>query len=213
MNTMTDQRMHRSTAVNQVAGFVEEAQAFSRGFAGIADPTVVELWVGGAILDGVERIDAYDVVLVLQAPAEEVPWLVLHPDAEWFADRLRLTKVEVARFVRSTEHCVHNHRLRELVRVWTPEGADDALLDRLRRGELAPTDISRPPDDATMAAQLETELAQCRQHLATILDSYHFREWRRAHKGYGVYPEDHLWRAAQGVRELTDALATLQRRH
>jgi hypothetical protein len=53
-------------------------------------------------------------------------------------------------------------------------------------------------------------LAQCRRHLATILDNYHDRHWRRAHKGYGTYPHDHLWRAAQAVRELTDAIATTQ---
>ena len=53
-------------------------------------------------------------------------------------------------------------------------------------------------------------VAQCRRHLATILDNYHDRHWRRAHKGYGTYPEDHLWRAAQAVRELTDAIATTQ---
>jgi hypothetical protein len=209
--TMTDQRMRRSTAVKQVAGFVERVQDFFRRAAGIVDPTLVELWVGGAILENVERIDTYDVVLVLKAPADEVPWLVLHRDAEWFADELRLTKLGVAAFVRSTEHRVHNHRLRELVRVWTlDDGPDDAVIDRLRSGTPAPTDISRPPDDATLAAQLETELAQCRHYLAAMLDNYHDPDWRHAHKGFGVSPEEHLWRAAQAVRELTDALAALR---
>jgi hypothetical protein len=207
---MTDQRMRRSTAVNQVVGFVDEAEELHRRAAGLVDATLAQLWASGAILEDAERIDTYDVVLVLDAPADETTWLALHPAGEWFGDRLRLTKATAAWFLRSTEHGVHNHRLRELVRVWTPDGPDHALLDRLRRSELAPTDISRPPDDATMAAQLAAELAQCRQHLATMLDSYHDRDWRRAHKGYGVYPEDHLWRAAQTVRELTDALAHLQ---
>ena len=207
---MTDQ-MRRSTAVKQVAGFVREADDLHRLAADVLtdviDATLAELWVGGAILGNVERVDTYHVVLVLNAPAEDVPWLVLRPDGEWYADRLRLTKVGAAWFMR--EQSVHNHELRELVRVWTPDGPDEALIDRLRRSELAPDDISQPPDDATMAKQLETELAQCRQYLATMLDSYHEPDWRHAHKGAGVYPEDHLWRAAQAVRELTDALTAL----
>ena len=205
--------MRRSTAVKQVAGFVEEAEDFHRRAAHLVAATLAELWVGGAVLGTAERIDTYDVVLVLDAPAAEIPWLALHPAGEWYGDRLRLTKVMAEWFLRSTEHGVHNHRLRELVRVWTPDGPDEALIDRLRRGELTPTDISQPPDDATLAAQLETELVQCRQHLATILDSYFDRDWRRAHKGYGVYPEEHLWRAAQAVRELTDALTALRPQH
>lgn len=210
---MTDQRMRRTTAVTQVAGFVEKADEVHRLPPGVltdvVDAKLVELWVGGAILENVERIDIYNIVLVLDARAEEVPWLALHPDGEWYADRLRLTKIGAPHYLRSTEH-LHNHELRELVRVWTRDGSDNSVLDRLRRGELEPTDISRPPDDATLAAQLETELAHCRQHLATMLDSYHEPDWRRAHKGFGVYPEDHLWRAAQAVRELTDALTALR---
>jgi hypothetical protein len=211
---MTDQRMRRSTAVKQVADFVEKADEVHRLPGGvlvdIIDARLAGLWVGGAILENVDRIDSYQVVLVLDAPADEIPWLALHPDGEWYADRLRLTKASAAWFLRSTEHCVHNHELRELVRMWSPDGPDHAVLDRLRHGELAPTDISQPPDDAAMAVQLETELAQSRQHLATMLDSYHDPGWRHAHKGFGGYPEDHLWRAAQAVRELTDAVDTLQ---
>lgn len=59
-------------------------------------------------------------------------------------------------------------------------------------------------------AMKQMVLAQCRRHLATILDNYHDRHRRRAHKGYGTYPDDHLWGAAQAVRELPDAIATTQ---
>jgi hypothetical protein len=39
-----------------------------------------------------------------------------------------------------------------------------------------------------------------------VLDQYYDQDWRRQHRGFGVYPEDHLWRAGQGLREIEDAL-------
>jgi hypothetical protein len=32
--------------------------------------------------------------------------------------------------------------------------------------------------------------------------AYWEREWRRDHKGFGMYPEDHLWRATHGYLDL-----------
>ncbi|MBP2372016.1 DUF7711 family protein [Pseudonocardia parietis] len=55
-------------------------------------------------------------------------------------------------------------------------------------------------------AQLYEERALARRHLREVIDRYHDRDWRAAHKGLGVDPEDHLWRAAQGLREMDDAL-------
>jgi hypothetical protein len=209
---VTDQRMRRSTAVTQVERLVAAADEVHGLAAAGFDVPLAELWVGGAILERADRLETYDVALVLDAPAEEVTWLALHPAGEWIADQLRLTKLAVAWFLRSTAHRVHNHRLGTMARVWTSGGPDRDLIDRLRGGELLPTDISMRPDDATLAAQLETELAQCQQHLATVLDGYHDRDWRRDHTGFGVHPEDHLWRAAQAVRELSDALDGLRQK-
>lgn len=35
--------------------------------------------------------------------------------------------------------------------------------------------------------------------------AYREREWRREHKGLGVYPEEHLWRATHGYLDLLAA--------
>ena len=35
--------------------------------------------------------------------------------------------------------------------------------------------------------------------------AYSEREWRREHKGLGIYPEDHLWRASHGYLYLLAA--------
>lgn len=174
------------------------------------DVPLVEVWVGGAILEPVDRIATYDVALVLDEPPDEVTWLALHPAGSWIADRLRLTKVTAAWFLRSSAHPVHNHRLRALLRVWTIDGAERQAIDRLRRGELTATDIVTAPGEPQLAIQLRSELAQCRRHLAIVLDRYHDRDWRRDHKGFAIYPEDHLWCAAHAVRELTDAVDDLE---
>lgn len=54
-----------------------------------------------------------------------------------------------------------------------------------------------------------TELSASLAHLKRVTDRFPEREWRREHKGFGTYPEDHLWRAAQGYLELRDALQEL----
>ena len=39
-----------------------------------------------------------------------------------------------------------------------------------------------------------------------MLARYWELAWRREHKAFGESPEDHLWRAATAVSEITDAL-------
>ena len=53
---------------------------------------------------------------------------------------------------------------------------------------------------------MRTEYRVSRAHLNTVLDEYWKNSWRREHKGYGIYPEDHLWRAAYGLHQIEDAL-------
>jgi hypothetical protein len=67
------------------------------------------------------------------------------------------------------------------------------------------------PTAAEWAGQLEVELEACRRHLGQVLDQYWDEAWRRRHKGFGVVPEDHLWRAAEAVHEIGDALDEARR--
>jgi hypothetical protein len=46
-----------------------------------------------------------------------------------------------------------------------------------------------------------------RRHLHPVLDRFHEPDWRRSLRGSGRYAEDHLGSAAQGLREIEDALA------
>lgn len=51
-----------------------------------------ELWVGGDLLGHRSGLEAGAVVLVLDLPPEELPWLAMHPAAEWVGAQLRLGK-------------------------------------------------------------------------------------------------------------------------
>jgi hypothetical protein len=49
-----------------------------------------------------------------------------------------------------------------------------------------------------------------RAHLRYVVDRYWDRDWRSNHKGFGTYPEDHLWRAATAVVDLHEVADGLQ---
>ncbi len=71
-------------------------------------------------------------------------------------------------------------------------GPDQAALDAL--GERRLGDLHRlVPTAAEEAEQLREELAASLAHLQRVDAAYWEREWRREHKGLGVYPEDHRW--------------------
>jgi hypothetical protein len=71
-------------------------------------------------------------------------------------------------------------------------------LDHLER--------SVPSEEETFVAQLRIERNAARKHLESVVDSYHDRDWRKSHKGFGVYPEDHLWWVTKGLLDLDNAI-------
>jgi hypothetical protein len=62
------------------------------------------------------------------------------------------------------------------------------------------------PTAEEFVEQLQIEAVAARSHLTSVLDHYWDREWRSNHRGEHP-PEDHLWRAAQAVREIAEALS------
>lgn len=51
-----------------------------------------ELWIGSELLDSPAELEATPLILVLDAPPEELTWLALHPAGDWICEQLRLTK-------------------------------------------------------------------------------------------------------------------------
>lgn len=82
--------MKRSTAIGHLVetGEVSSEQLRFRG-TDIGWP-VEELWVTGDLLGLADTVEAGSVVLALDVPPDEAPWLAINPAGEWAGEQLRL---------------------------------------------------------------------------------------------------------------------------
>ncbi len=150
-------------------------------------------------LEPVEELDHGSVVLMIDLPPAELPWLAVHPTAEWVGDQLRLGNRPLWWSYRPLDWPPWNCRDRRVARFWSATtGVDDAAIDALRsrRGltEVEPTPTQR-------REQLGVELSVAKAHLRSILDRYWDSDWRRADR-HSTSPEDQLWRAATAVTDI-----------
>lgn len=165
-----------------------------------------EMWVTGALLSFTDTLESGAVVLVLDLPPEELPWLAIHPTGEAIGDQLRLGKRPFLWCYRPRAWPVWTYQHRRLARFWSADSGLDALtIEALQSRRLERLVIIEPSDDE-LAAQLRAELTVSREHLRSVLEDYWDRDWRRRHKGFDESPEGHLWRAATAVAEMLDAL-------
>lgn len=201
--------MKRSTAVRHLREMAEVASERLRLRETNIGWPLEELWASGDLLTDEPEVDAGAVVLTLDVPADELPWLKLHATGEWIGDQLRLGKRPMSWAYRPLSYPAWNHDHRRVIRFWSAsEGADEHVLDALREGDLDTLQIVAPTSEE-LRAQLQRELPGVHRELSSILDSYWDDEWRRRVKIFGVYPEDHLWRAASAIVEMTEALDRL----
>jgi hypothetical protein len=201
--------MKRSTAIGHLVEMAEESSAMLRLRDTDIGWPLEELWVAGELLTDVPTLELGAVVLVLDVPAEAAPWLAVNPAGEWVGDYLRLGKRPMQWSYRPAVWPVWNHEHRRLVRYWSAgDGLDESVIDALRQPRLDRLTVVEP-EPAVLADRLREELVVSRRHLRETLDRYGNQDWRREHKGFGFHPEDHLWRAAQAVTEMTDALEHL----
>jgi hypothetical protein len=169
-----------------------------------------ELWVGSELLDGPAEIEATPLVLVLDVPPENLPWLALHPAGDWICEQLRLTKRPISWRYRSTVYPAWNCRDRQVPRFWSSDAGDHTdVIEGLRARHFDQLQIVAP-GQTEFAAQLQTELDLCRYQLKDNLDQYWDAEWRQQHKGFGIYPDDDADRATPPRRR--GALDPLPRR-
>jgi hypothetical protein len=176
------------------------------------DSVLVEAYVFGDVLTGPDTVDVIWLVLVVDLPVDEVPWLARPAPAEAAASLLRLDKYPLRWWWRPKGWPVWNHEISRLVQFWSRyDGPDEMVLACLAERRLSDLEYQEPANAQEYRAQLATELETSRRHLEHVVDSYHDRKWRRDHKGFGVYPEDHLWWATSGWLELDDALRAIDR--
>ena len=198
--------MKRSTAIGHLVEMAEVATDRLRLRDTDIGWPLEELWVTGELLGDVDPLGSGAVVLVLDEPPDELPWMALNPAGEWVGDQLRLGKRPFLWAYRPLAWPVWNHANRRLVRFWSADaGIDDRVIEALRAKELDGVTVVEPTPEL-FVEQMREEVAISRRHLREMLDRYWERDWRKAHSGYGTSPEDHLWRAASAVSEMQDAL-------
>ena len=193
----------RSTAIRHLVEMAEVATEHANLAQPLVDWPLVEMWVGGQLLERADEVDHATVVLMIDLPPDELPWLAVHPSAEWVGELLRLGKRPMLWSYRPAVWPAWTHRNPRVARFWSAsDGIQSGLVDELRSG--APADLIEP-DPNELSAQIGVELEVSRSHLRSILDQYWDRDWRRNNR-HGTSPEDQLWRAATAVTELEDAL-------
>lgn len=184
----------------------QEADRLTRLPGDLAPPPLSELWVGGDLLGGAEQIEWALVVVRLDVPADELPHLALHPAVAACGSFLRLDKLPIDARWRSREVPAWDHEVRRVARVWSAKtGPDELLLRHLRANTVSDAMIEAPTPDE-LREFLAEALPRCDQHLGEVLDGYWEPDWRRARRGYRIQPEHHLWRAAEAVRSMREAL-------
>jgi hypothetical protein len=126
-----------------------------------------------------------------------VSWRSRPAHLEALAAVLRFPKLPVSWQWRPEQWPVWNHEIDRAVRVWAAAGQLDGVT------------IEEPAGTDELRGELLIERGVGRRHLATVTESLHDKDWRRAHRGAGVYPEDHLWWATAGFLDLDDAIRLL----
>ena len=137
-----------------------------------------ELWVAGALLESADDLDHGSVVVMIDLPTGDLPWLAIHPTAEWIGEQLRLGKRPLSWTYRPTAWPAWTYRDRRVARFWSAtDGLDQNAIETLRTGR-TPEVIE--PDRDELIGQLGVELGVAKTHLRSILDDYWDHAWRRA---------------------------------
>lgn len=204
--------MKRGTAIRHLREVAEQS-ARHLEFATDDFPwPVVDAWIGGDLLERLDEVERVVTILRLDVPEDDLPELALTDAERAAAWSLDLEKRPMITRSRVAGRPAWSHRERRVARVWSREdGVDESNLGALADADPSGMAVEAPTVDE-LAAWLATELPRSEQHLGDVLDQYWDGSWRREHKGGGIYPDDHLWRAASAVQSMRDALAELDPR-
>jgi hypothetical protein len=112
--------------LSELAGSCERAKRWPPG-----EPFLLQAYVFGDVLAGVDPLEAVEVALVLNLPPEEVPWESNPHGTQWLADEMRLSKGGFVYWWRSHLEPVANHYIKGPVRFWSREGPDGDVLTAL----------------------------------------------------------------------------------
>ena len=197
--------MKRSTAVGNLTEMAEVVSHLVE-YREIVPSPLEEMWVAGDILTPGPAVEHLSVVCMLDTQGEEMPWMSRGGAVPWLEDQLRLGKRPLSWCFRALSDPVWTMDHRRLVRFWTAtDGLDESAMRALSDGSVERLDVVEAPT-AVLAGQLKRELGVANRRLGEVLDRYWDENWRRSLKKSDESPEEHLWDAAEDVRELQEAL-------
>ena len=194
--------MKRSTAVKHIEHISAEATLYAE-LQPEAWP-LDSLWLADEILDAPDTLSVATVVLLVDVPVEDLPWRTLNRVEVAIAETLRIDKLPMWRHGRPSVWPAWNAENRRVRRFWhITEGPDTEIVETLRQGNpVRPIEF----EPHVFIEQMQTEYGVSRAHLNTVLDEYWEHTWRNDRKGFNIHPDDHLWRAAYGLRQVEEAL-------
>jgi hypothetical protein len=194
--------MRHETAVRRLRTIAARCQHAS----GLRDdePFLVGAYAFGAVLDARTDVDAVQVAFVLDLPPGELTWCAQPQSCVGLPHLLEIDKAPVEWYWRPALRPVSNHLIDRPLQIWSIDGPDTIALDALERGHAEPLRLPAP-SEAEFREQLLEELAASLAHMQRVEAVYWERDWRNTHRGYGVYPENHLWDAVHGYLDLLTA--------
>lgn len=145
------------------------------------------------------------VAFVLDLPPADLTWCCQPQSCSGLPSILEIDKAPVDWYWRPAVWPVSNHRIQRPLRLWSLDGPDTDALDALARHEAESLRLPEPPPEQA-AEQLTAELEASLAHLRSVQKSYWQPNWRKEHRGFGIYPENHLWDAVHGYLDLLAAI-------
>jgi hypothetical protein len=174
---------------------------------------VTSMWTFGAVLDSREELGILPVVLAVDRPVEDVPWMCPPAGAEHWSNATRLSTSPVAAMWRSTRAPLWNHYIYRPLLIWDESREEDSgvALDGLAALRDGTAEALRLPEPAPgeLSARLEAELSVSLQALESATAAY---EQRRFGAGKLGPTADALWRAGTGYLDVLRAVESPRHR-
>jgi hypothetical protein len=170
---------------------------------------VTALWTFGEVLTSRDDLDCVRILLTVDLPVDEVPWLCPPAGAEHWSHATGLSKNPVTAIWRSSRAPLWNHEIRGPLLIWSeacgPDEPGDIASDALSALRDGTAEALRLPEPAPaeMASRLEAELEVSRRALESITATY---ERRRFSPGKLEPVADALWRAGAGYLDVLGAV-------
>jgi hypothetical protein len=106
---------------------------------------VTELWAVGELLGKPTDLEWLTVALSVDLPPDQVPWWSVPDGAQGWTDMTRLSKYPMAKWWRSAQAPVWNHRIVRPLLVWDQDrGLHQTALTALREGRGAAVGLPEP---------------------------------------------------------------------